>query len=177
MSGVCALAIRKIAKTAQRHREQDKLHSQAQSANEGPPNVVITCSGSISDDSHIHPLMSGANILILLLHNNQYSEQGVQFEGDPGNKSNSEDESDFDADPCLNDKCPSTPDDSGSGEEGDDLGDESSMVDGDDLVDEQLFIPRSALFDPYRLGDIDEEDGKTIDSLVGIHPIIVNTYI
>ena len=54
---------------------------------------------------------------------------------------------------------------------------EGSTVGGDDLIDEQLFIPWSALFNPYQLEDIDEEEDETVDSLTDIHPAIVNTYI
>ena len=127
--------------------------------------------------------MSEADTQIQLPNRSQNSEHGgVQFEPEPDNSDNEDeglldDKSDFDAEPRLDDQRPCTPDDLSSSEEEDDLGEGSSMVGGDDLIDEQLFIPQSALFNPYQLGDINKEDDETVDLLVEIHPAIINTYI
>lgn len=175
--------MRQLAITAQRHREQDELRSQAQLNNTGPSQTGIRDSESISSRSDIRLSIPEADTRIGHPNRSQIPEhEGMQFEPELGNSDDEDDddelldnESDFDAEPRVDDRRPCTPNDPSSGEE--DFGEGSSMDGGDDLIDEQLFIPRSALFNPYQLGDIDEEDDETVDSLAEIHPAIINTYI
>lgn len=78
----------------------------------------------------------------------------MQFKSEPDDFDDDYDEglvdneSDFDAEPWLDDQRPCTPDNLSSGKEDNDLG-EGIMADGDDIIDEQLFIPWSVLFNPY----------------------------
>lgn len=175
--------MRQLAITAQRHREQDELRSQAQLTNTGPSQTGIRDSESISSRSDIRLSIPEADTRIGHPNRSQIPEhEGMQFEPELGNSDDEDDddelldnESDFDAEPRVDDRRPCTPNDPSSGEE--DFGEGSSMDGGDDLIDEQLFIPRSALFNPYQLGDIDKEDDETVDSLAEIHPAIINTYI
>ena len=138
---------RQIAITSQRHTEKDEQRSQAQSSNSGPSQVVITGAGSLSDVSDIHILTLGADAQIQVQNHSPIPEHGgMQFESEPDDFDNDydeglvDDESDFDAEPWLDDQHPCTPDDLSSGEEDNDLG-EGITADGEDIIDEQLFIP------------------------------------
>ena len=138
---------RQIAITAQRHTEQDEQRSQAQSSNAGPSQAVITGAGSLSDVFDICIPTLGADAQIRVQNHSPISEHGgMQFESEPDDFDDNydeglvDDESDFDAEPRLDDQHPCTPDDLSSGEEDNDLG-EGIMADGDDIIDEQLFIP------------------------------------
>ena len=138
---------RQISITAQRHTEQDEQRSQAQSSNAGPSQAVITGAGSLSDVSDIRIPTLGADAQIRVQNHSPISEHGgMQFESEPDDFDDNydeglvDDESDFDAEPRLDDQHPCTPDDLSSGEEDNDLG-EGITADGDDIIDEQLFIP------------------------------------
>ena len=87
------------------------------------------------DSSHIRPSISGADTSwIQHSTDNQHSEhEATKFEDNPGNSDDEDDEkhpneSDFDAEPRINDQHPSTPDDSSGSEWEVDSEEESGAV-------------------------------------------------